>query len=256
MNLSLPQNPSLAGQRAVLDALPVLIFLERAGRIMFANAAARQTLGLTEAEWSECAVEDVVWGLHAGIAEPQTSLTGTQSGRPFHATLPAKDGHLVSIEGTYSVLDSELRSAVIVAHPRKREQERQPKLIEDVLSSIPEALVIVHSSRVLYTNPSFTRMFGYSADEASGGDLWERLVPESRVHEQAMLEKAVDLHGRARIETVRLNKDGELLDVAILAGPLQVEGASVGYVLSYREIGAGKQAEARLQDSAELESPV
>ncbi len=81
--------------------------------------------------------------------------------------------------------------------------------MEDVLASIPEAVVIVHDSHVLYTNPAFTRMFGYSAEEASGAILPELIVPDTRRHEQEMLELALDQHGRATIETVRMNKNGD-----------------------------------------------
>ncbi len=63
-------------------------FLERAGTIVFANAEARLLLGLTEGAWVARPVEEVLWGLAAGTAEPQTLLTGTQRGYPFHATLP------------------------------------------------------------------------------------------------------------------------------------------------------------------------
>jgi len=79
-------NTNPDAQREVLDALPVLVFLERAGKIVFANAEARQMLGLTEGEWIARPVEDVLWGLFPGTAEPQTLLTGTRHGSPFHAT--------------------------------------------------------------------------------------------------------------------------------------------------------------------------
>ena len=45
MGLNLPENADASQQRDILDALPVLVFLERAGRIVFANAEARQMLG-------------------------------------------------------------------------------------------------------------------------------------------------------------------------------------------------------------------
>src|ERR1700689_4278426 len=73
-------NPVPESQREVLDGLPVLIFLERAGTIVFANAEARLLLGLTEGAWVARPVEEVLWGLAAGTAEPQTLLTGTQRG--------------------------------------------------------------------------------------------------------------------------------------------------------------------------------
>ena len=250
MSLNLPENSDSAEQREILDALPVLVFLEREGKIVFANIEARQMLGLAEGEWMECPVEDVLWGLYTGTAEPHTLLTGTRQGSPFHATLPAKNGHLLPIEGTYCLLNAELREAVIVAHPGGREREPKPQLMEDVLASIPEAVAIVHSGHVLYTNPAFTEMFGYTAEEASGGTLRELIVPETRQHESAMLEEAVDQNGAATFETVRMNKNGELVDVSLLSGPLVVDGAKVGYVFTYREIGQRREMEARLQHDA------
>ena len=122
--------------------------------------------------------------------------------------------------------------------------------MEDVLASIPEAVAIVHSGHVLYTNPAFTEMFGYTAEEASGGTLRELIVPETRQHESAMLEEAVDQNGAATFETVRMNKNGELVDVSLLSGPLLVGGAKVGYVFTYREIGQRREMEARLQHDA------
>jgi len=247
MSLNLPENSNSALQQEILDALPALVFLERAGRIVFANAEARQLLGITEGEWTPRPVEEVLWGLFPGTAEPQTSLTSTGKGSPFHATMPAKGGRLQPVEGTYCILDSELREAVIIAHPGGREKAPKSRLMEDVLSSIPEAVAIVHGNHVLYTNPAFTQMFGFTADEVSGGNLRDFIVPDTRQFENAAIEKNVDEYGNASIETVRMNKEGELVDVALLAGPLLVNGSKVGYVLSFRNIGNRKQIEARLQ---------
>jgi len=249
-SLNLPENSDSTQQQEILDALPVLVFLERGGNVVFANVEARQMLGLEDGEWIPRPIEDVLWGLFPGTAEPQTLLKGSKRGSPFHATLPAKNGRLLPIEGTYCLLNAELGEAVIVAHPGGREYAPKSRLMEDVLASLPEAVAIVHENHVLYTNPVFTRMFGYSAEEASGGNLRELIVPETRQNEYALLEKTVDQHGRATIETVRMNKDGELVDVAMLAGPLLVDGAKVGYVFTYRDIGDRKQTEAKLQHDA------
>jgi diguanylate cyclase (GGDEF)-like protein/PAS domain S-box-containing protein len=250
MSLNLPENSDSAQQQEVLDALPVLVFLEKAGKVVYANAEARQTLGIADGEWVERPVEDVLWGLFPGTAEPQTHLIGTRAGSPFHATLPTRSGRLLPVEGTYSILNAELREAIIVAHPSGRVRAPKSRLMEDVLASIPEAVVIVHSNHVLYTNPAFTQMFGYTADEASGGDLRELIVPETRQHELAMLEKEVDVKGRVITDTVRMNKEGELIDVALVSAPLRVDGSSVGYVLSFRDIGDRKQVEAKLEHDA------
>ena len=236
-------------QRAVLDNLPVLIFLERAGKIVFANAEALRMLGIATAEWAPRAVEDVLWGLFPGTAEPQTRLTGTQRSSPFHATLHARTGRLVSVEGTYSVLNPEAREAVIVAHPSSEERASR-SLMEDVLASLPEAVAIEYQNHILYTNPAFTRMFGYTADEISGGSLRQLIVPETRSSENSSLIKTVDDQGSATLETVRMNKARELLDVSLQVAPLLVEGARVGYVFTYRDIADHKQTQMQLQHDA------
>jgi diguanylate cyclase (GGDEF)-like protein/PAS domain S-box-containing protein len=248
--LTLPENSDWSKQQEILDALPVLIFLEQAGRIVFANTEARQMLGLMEDEWVPRPVEDVLWGLFPGTAEPQTLLTGTKKGSPFHATMPAKDGTLLPVEGTYSILDAESREAVIVAHPGGRDRAPKSQLMEDVLASIPEAVAIEHGNHVLYTNPAFTRMFGYTAEESGGGSLRELIVPETRLSEQATLEKAVDEQGGALVETVRAHKSGDLVDVSLHCAPLLVDGFRVGYVYTFRDIGERMQTEKSLEHDA------
>ena len=250
VGLNLHQNANLDAQREVLDSLPVLVFLERDGKIVFANAEARRVLGLTEGEWTPRPVEEVLWGLFPGTAEPQTLLTGTLHSSPFHATLPDQSGHLIPVEGTYGILRPELREAVIVAHPSDRGPAPRSRLMEDVLASLPEAVAIEYQNHVLYANPAFTRMFGYTADEAEGGSLRELIVPETRFNENATLLKAVDDHGFSTAETVRSNKAGELVDVSLQIAPLLVDGDRVGYVFTFRDIGDHKQAEERLQHDA------
>jgi diguanylate cyclase (GGDEF)-like protein/PAS domain S-box-containing protein len=247
--LNLPENSESGLQRAVLDALPVLVFLEREGRIVFANAEALRMLGV-EGEWVERPVEDIFWGLFPGTAEPRTTLTGSQSGSPFHATLAGKGGRMIPVEGTYSILDSGLREGVIVAQTSGRERTPKPRLMEDVLASIPEGVAILHGWRVLYTNPAFTGMFGFSAEELSGADLGDFIVPETRRSEHAMLQRLLDEQERVCLETVRMNKAGELVDVSMQAAPLLVGGDKAGYVLTFRDIGQRKEMESKLQHDA------
>jgi diguanylate cyclase (GGDEF)-like protein/PAS domain S-box-containing protein len=248
LNLYGDANPD--AQRDVLDGLPVLIFLERAGEVVFANTEARRTLGLTEGEWAPHPVEEIIWGLFPGTAEPQTVLTGTERSSPFHATLHDTKGLLIPIEGTYSILNPELREAVIVAHPSDRERAPKSRLMEDVLASLPEAVAIEYQNHVLYANPAFTRMFGYTTEDASGTSLRELIVPETRRNENATLLKAVDEHGSATSETVRSNKAGELVDVSLQIAPLLVDGGRVGYVFTFRDIGEHKQTEKKLEHDA------
>ena len=247
MNVNPLENWKSSEQQEILDGLPALIFLERAGCIVFANAEARQLLGWAEEKWASRPVEEVLWGLLPGTAEPQTPRVGGRSSKPVHATLASRAGRLLPIEGNYCALGGELRDAVIVAQPVGRDRTPRPQLMDDVLASIPEAVAIVRGPCILYTNSAFTQMFGYTAEEASGADLSNLIVPETRLHEHATLEKAMEDYGRAALETVRITRDGQLIDVAMQIAPLQVGGEKVGHVITYRDIGERKQVEARLQ---------
>src|SRR5579872_5863296 len=99
MNLNLPENADSREQRDALDVLPVLVFLERDGSIVFANAEARQMLGSPDADWTPRPIEDVLWGLLPSAAEPQNPLAGGRQCTPFHAIVPAKNGRLLPVEG-------------------------------------------------------------------------------------------------------------------------------------------------------------
>jgi len=126
----------------------------------------------------------------------------------------------------------------------------QQRLMEDVLDSIPDAVAVVRGTQAIYVNAAFTRIFGFSAEEVIGHSLREFLVPQTLRHEIARVRKAVDQFGVASLETVRMKKDGGLLDVALEARPLVVDGEQGGYVLAFRDIGDRKRTEAQLQHDA------
>jgi Amt family ammonium transporter len=216
---------------------------------VFANAEARREMGW-EGEWQDCPVEDVLWGLLPGTAEPRTTLIGGERGSAFHATLACIDGRMTAVEGTYCVPDPEMREGIVVAQVSGRDHTPRPGLMEDVLASLPEAVVLVVGKNVIYTNPAFTTVFGFTAEEASGGSLADLIIPDTRAFEHLMLQKMVDDKGLAGAETVRLNKNGEFVDVALQMTALRVAGGKAGYVLTFRDISERKQVEARLQHDA------
>lgn len=247
--VTLPENAASSEQRRVLDGLPVLVFLERNGTVVFANAEARQLIGIC-GEWTPQPLEEVLWGLLPGAAEPQTLLSGSRSGQPFHATLHARDGRLYPVEGVFSVVHSTPHESIIVAHSGGRDRAPKSRLMEDVLASIPEAVAIEHGGHLLYTNAAFARMFGYAAEEVEGASLCSLIVPETRLNEHGTLLRGVDERGRMRVDTVRSSKSGELIDVSLQIAPLVIEAHSAGYVYTFRDIGEHKETEAKLQHDA------
>ena len=126
----------------------------------------------------------------------------------------------------------------------------QSNFLEHLLNAAPEAIMITRGSKILHINREFESLFGFGADEALGQNTYDILIPETRRHEFDILEHTMQLHGRASMETVRLHKSGELIDVSILVAPINISGVEVGNFVSYRDIREKKQSDARLQHDA------
>ncbi len=217
---------------AILDALPVLIFLERAGKIVFANREARLTINEVDGEWAERPIEEVLWGLLPGTAEPQTRLKGTRRSRPFHATMPVAGSRMMPVEGTYSVVGESRNEAVIVAHPSIHERAPKSNFTEDVLASLPEAVAIVYGNHILYTNPAFTRMFGHTSEEVEGISMSELMMMEAHPYENAVLAALLEDKGNGSFEaTLR----GPVMNLRVEVAPLVVNGEFAGRVITFRD---------------------
>lgn len=229
-------------QAELVDQLPALVFIERAGEIVFANAAARQLLGT--GQWQPRKIESVLeeFAVDAGGGQP------AENGIVFHAMVRTVEGTRRTLEGRYRVLDAGRSEAVMVA--RSVEPAKQSSGIrEAALAGLPEAVAIECDEHLIYANVAFMTLFGCT-EEAVGENLRALIVPETRWNEHATLRRAVDERGLMTMETVRMNRAGELIDVCLQCAPLWVEGARVGYVHSYRDIGARKKTESVQQRDA------
>lgn len=93
-------------------------------------------------------------------------------------------------------------------------------------------------------NRAAERMFGYTAAEALGQPI-TLIMPEDRRSEEAMLIARV-LVGESvdRFETVRLHRDGHLVDIALSASPIRdASGQIIGATKIARDIRDRKQAD-------------
>ncbi len=99
------------------------------------------------------------------------------------------------------------------------------------------------TGKVLSWNRSAERLFGYSAAQMIGRDI-SVLVPPAQRHELRVGEEMATDFGARSHDSVRLTKDGRLLDVSISAAPIKDAGGTVGAIaLIFRDITGRKQAE-------------
>lgn len=140
---------------------------------------------------------------------------------------------------------------------REQEQEqsedqlrKQKAHFEKLFELAPEAIVLRDvENRVLRANREFTRLFGFTVEEAVGRNISELIVPEGVWDESERLREALRRGERVNAELARKTKDGKRLMVSFVAAPVAVDGGTPEIYGIYRDITDRKKAEEALQRS-------
>jgi two-component system cell cycle sensor histidine kinase/response regulator CckA len=152
----------------------------------------------------------------------------------------------VRVHGTdeISYLAGSINQMLSSLERAEREREVPEAYLEGLFEMAPEAVVIVDSHhRVVRVNQEFSRMFGYSLDEARGRDLDRLIVPASNGEEASALNAELE-HGRTvAIDTQRRTSSGSTVDVSILGTPVNIGGGRVAFYAIYRDITERKRSE-------------
>ncbi|HEY0711080.1 MAG TPA: PAS domain S-box protein [Polyangia bacterium] len=116
----------------------------------------------------------------------------------------------------------------------------------------PDALIALAPDRgILLWNGGAESMFGFSAQEATGQDSDELLVPADRRQESQAAFAEVMSKGTVHFETVRRKKDGSLIDVHVSMRLVRHPDGRIHYIAaSKKDIGQLKHLrEARLSEA-------
>jgi two-component system cell cycle sensor histidine kinase/response regulator CckA len=122
--------------------------------------------------------------------------------------------------------------------------ELEQAYFEQIIENAPEAISIVDAEvRILRINGEFTRLFGFTADEAAGKRLDQLIVPPDRYAETSWITETVKSERKLSLETRRQRKDGSLVEVLLSSSPVILNGKPVGGYACYRDITEQKRAE-------------
>src|SRR5579862_6267402 len=126
----------------------------------------------------------------------------------------------------------------------------QKEQLNGLFELSPDAVILTDDDfHVLRVNQEFTRMFGYTAEEAAGQWLPDLIVPEE-LRAEALNYRAVLATGkRVELESTRQRKDGVSFDVSVVAKGMSFGFSQVAYYLIYRDITERKKAERKLERS-------
>lgn len=170
---------------------------------------------------------------------------------------PLVQNRMAELAQTNCLLQAEIQE--------RKQQESQLRLLESVVRATNDAVVITEAEpidkpgpRIVYVNPAFTEMTGYTSEEALGqtprilqGEQTDRVVLDQ-------IRAALSTWQPVRVDLVNYRKDGAAFWVELSITPVADEkGWFTHWVAVQRDITDRKQAELALQQAkTELEQRV
>jgi PAS domain S-box-containing protein len=129
--------------------------------------------------------------------------------------------------------------------------EQATCLLAAIVESSHDAIVSKSLNGVITSwNRGAERLFGYAAEEAIGQNITLIIPPERRDEERTIVEQLTRGERIDHFETVRMRKDGSLLDVSLTISPMKdASGRVVGASKLARDITERKRAEEALRQA-------
>lgn len=125
-----------------------------------------------------------------------------------------------------------------------------------VLEGTPDPVVVYDiEGKVIYLNPSFARVFGWTLEECFGKKM-DDYVPEGAWKEtKKMIEMAISGKSFSGIETTRYNKEKNTIHVSISGAIYRDQkGNPIGSVVILRDITERKKLEIQLEQANKMKA--
>lgn len=126
----------------------------------------------------------------------------------------------------------------------QEELQKEKALLEHLIESAPEVIVQTdNSGKLIRVNSEFEKLFGYTKKEAIGKEL-DKLISAGKLLKEAQSITNNIANGKTiSLETVRMHKDGTVIDVSLLGTPVIMKGKQIGVFGIYRDISERKRTE-------------
>lgn len=139
---------------------------------------------------------------------------------------------------------SELQREIQERKRAERALQTEKTYLDQLFESAQEAIIMADNNHnVVRINSEFTRVFGYTHEEAIGHDI-DKLVSTGNLRKEAV-KYSEQLAGGKRIlfESPRHRKDGTLIHVSAIGAPIIVDNKQVGSYSIYRDITQRRKTE-------------
>ncbi len=132
-----------------------------------------------------------------------------------------------------------------------RALEEEQSYLNHLFESAPEGIAMSDENHIVQrVNKEFTKIFGYTQEDAVGRSIDDLVAPRELLEEAESLTKSLDEGNTASFESIRQRKDGKRIHVSVLVFPIKIGDKKMGHYGIYRDITGLIMAE---EEKRELE---
>ncbi len=229
------------------DMLPEMIFeIDTRGNITYANKKAFSVLGYSKADIRKgLSLIDIIpdeikkamknLSLLKNIEDSSHTeyMAKSKSGVKFPvlaATFPLiQDGNVIGFRGILTDLTDQKNY--------ENEILGDKTFLEQLIEYSPEAIVLTNRNGIISRiNPGFTRLFGYTEEEALGNNIDKLIVPEDLKNEGVSVTEMAISNEEKSLETFRLHKDKSRKYVSLVVTSIKTSDNKGALYAIYRDL--------------------
>jgi PAS domain S-box-containing protein len=182
----------------------------------------------------------------------------------FEYRMIAADGRVVWLRDIVRVVEMGDRhelAGVMIDVTAAKEAEEKLRLRDRALAAVDEGILITDARRpdnpIVYVNPAFERMTGYSAADVAGRNCRLLQGPDTDPEAVAALRQSVNGAHPATVEILNYRKDGTAFWNCLSIGTItDAEGRLTHFVGVQRDVTGARAAREELQSSHALLSAI
>ncbi len=239
-------------QFAVDHASDAVFWMDRQGRIVYANEAACRSVGRTRDEVLALSIPDIDPLVAETGWEKAWQLVKERRSMTFETQHRRKDGTVFPVEASAKYLEfggKEYTFSFVRDISERKPSQEVKALLASIVESSEDAIIgKALDGTILSWNKGAENLYGYSAGEVMGRPI-SILAPADRSDEiPDILERIRRGEKISHFETVRLRKDGSTVQVAVTVSPIMnARGEVTGAATIARDITERKRVEERLR---------